>query len=66
LYLYLRGENKKGVKILSMEDGTLITEIKMLHTNPICQILLSHDNYSIVTAGMDKKVKVWSNVNYEL
>jgi hypothetical protein len=34
LFLYMR-EQKKGIKVLSLEDGTKIGEVKNIHTNPI-------------------------------
>lgn len=35
LYLYLRTNNKKGVKIISLEDGSSVSEIPLMHTNAI-------------------------------
>jgi WD40 repeat protein len=38
-------------------------EIKIIHTNPILQILVTKDGKYIVTSGKDKKIKVydWNN-----
>ena len=43
MVLYLRSDNRKGVKIISLQDGALVGEIKNLHTNPILQILVTKD-----------------------
>ena len=67
-YIFLRHDSKKGVKLLSLEDGSKLSDIKFLHTNPILQILVTKDGKYIITCGRDKKIKVydWNNeINYK-
>jgi len=61
--LYLRSDNRKGVKIISLQDGAQVGEIKNLHTNPILQILVTKDQKTIITCGRDKKVKAYDWIN---
>lgn len=44
--LFIRGCYRKGVKILSFDDGVLIDEIPKIHTKPILQILIKYDKVS--------------------
>jgi hypothetical protein len=62
-YIYLRHDSKKGIKLHSVEDGSKLGEVKLMHTNPILQILVTKDGKYIVTSGKDKKIKVydWNN-----
>lgn len=62
-FLFLRNDNKKGVKILSLEDGSRVGEIKNIHKGPIKQIIVSKDNRYVITTANDKKVKVYDWVN---
>ena len=62
----MREDKKKGIKILSLEDGNKIGEIKSIHTNPILQILVTKDNKYIITCAKDKKVKIYDWVNERL
>jgi WD40 repeat protein len=41
--LFIRGCYRKGVKILSFDDGVLIDEIPKMHTKSILQILIKYD-----------------------
>ena len=34
-YIYLRHDSKKGIKLMSLEDGSKLGEVKVLHTNPV-------------------------------
>ena len=58
-YVFTRSSDKKGVKLLFLEDGTKVDEAKNIHNNPILQILVTNDNRYIITSGKDKKVKVY-------
>jgi hypothetical protein len=49
----LRHEGKKGIKIISTEDGTKIKNIKGIHKARILNILISKDDRYIITAGKD-------------
>ena len=55
----MRSDNKRGIKVLLLENGTLIDEIKQIHTNPILQIIVMNDNRNIITCAKDKKIKVY-------
>lgn len=55
----MRSNNKKGVKILFIEDGTKIDEIPNIHKNSILQLLVTNDNRFIITCGRDKKIKIY-------
>lgn len=41
--LFIRGCYRKGVKILSFDDGVQIDEIPKMHTKSILQILVKYD-----------------------
>ena len=41
--MFIRGCNRKGVEILSFDDGVKIDEIPKMHNNSITQIILKYD-----------------------
>ncbi len=45
LMLYMRNDSKKGVKVISIQDGVEVHDIKTIHTNPILNILLTKDGH---------------------
>jgi WD40 repeat protein len=61
--LFIRGCYRKGVRILSFDDGVQIDEIPKMHTKSILQILIMYDKTSkqqhLITCSKDKKIKVW-------
>jgi len=59
-------EQRKGVKVMSIEDGTVISRKTKIHNNPILQILMTNDNKQIITCSKDKKVKVFDWVRQEI
>lgn len=63
LYLYMRSDNKKGVKIFSLEDGTKVSENNSIHNNPMLNLIIMKDNKHIISGGKDKKVKIYNWVN---
>jgi hypothetical protein len=44
--LFIRGSFRKGISILSLEDGVKIDEIPKMHTKSILQILVKYDKKS--------------------
>jgi hypothetical protein len=44
--LFIRGCYRKGICILSLEDGVQIDEIPKMHTKSILQILVKYDKKS--------------------
>ena len=64
--LFIRNKSKKGIKIVSLEDGTSLGETSQIHANPIMDFLICKDGATIISAGKDKKIKVWNWVNDKL
>ena len=68
--LFIRGCYRKGVKILSFDDGTVIDEIPKMHNKPILQIIIKYDRETkqqqMITCSKDKKIKVWDWMNKTL
>ena len=58
-FLALRSDDQKGIKFISLLDGTLISEIKECHKRPITCLLFIDDN-TILTSSRDKKVCCWN------
>lgn len=65
--MFIRGCYKKGVQILSFDDGVKIDEMEKMHNNSILQIILKYDKnlreQTLITCSKDKKVKVWDWMN---
>ena len=61
--LVLRSENYRGINIFTLEDGTLISKIENMHSKAILSICLLDDMKRLITAGKDKKIKVWNVSN---
>lgn len=59
LNIFARGENNKGVIMYSLFDGSVITQMSAMHTNYIFQFLVTRDKKTVITAGKDKKIKIW-------
>jgi WD40 repeat protein len=57
--LIMRKENMKGVNILSLEDGTILSSIENMHTKAIMDFCILDDMNTLISAGRDKKIKVW-------
>lgn len=57
-YLFMRSDDKKGVKILFLEDGTKVDQTSLIHKGSIFQIVVLRERY-IITSSRDKKVKVY-------
>src|SRR5258708_3571175 len=57
LVLFLR-EERTGVKMISLTDGTYMGSILQIHKNPILCILATKDKKCLITSGRDKKIKV--------
>lgn len=51
-------EEKKGIKVLSCEDGSLVVNIPKVHKNPILHINVSRSTKWVVTCGRDKRAIV--------
>ena len=51
------------VKIYSLEDGGLINYIDKMHSKPILSLCILDDMKTLISAGKDKKIKVWNIVN---
>jgi hypothetical protein len=47
-----------------LEDGALISKIEKMHIRPILTICLLDDMKTLISAGKDRKIKVWSIANY--
>ena len=41
--LILRSDDSKGVKIISLEDGNIKSEVEKLHQKPISKMILMND-----------------------
>ena len=63
--LILRSEDYKGVNIFTLEDGALISKIEKMHIKPILSICLLYDMKTLISAGKDRKIKVWNIANYQ-
>jgi WD40 repeat protein len=59
LNIFARGENNKGITMYSLFDGAVVTNMTKMHTNYIETFLVTNDSNTIVTAGKDKKIKIW-------
>lgn len=57
--LIIRKENMQGVNILSLEDGTVLSSIDQMHTKAILDFCILDDMNTLISAGRDKKIKVW-------
>ena len=53
----MRDEKRTGIKIVSLEDGSVITKMPELHKKSIYNVLVSNDYKTLITAGKDKVVK---------
>jgi hypothetical protein len=62
--LILRSEDFKGINIFTLEDGALISKIEKMHSKAIISLCLLDDMKTLISAGKDKKIKVWNIVNY--
>ena len=58
--LFIRGRDKKKIAQHSLQDGQVITESKQLHTNYIKTFLITKDEKKLITAGIDRKIKIWN------
>ena len=58
--IYVRDENKTGVKVYSVEDGNPIIHFEDIHTKPIYTIRVLADSDTMLTGGRDKCVKCLS------
>lgn len=54
----LRDEKRTGVKIFSLDDGSMVAHLPELHKKAIYNIQVMQDNKTIVTGGKDKVLKV--------
>jgi len=52
----MRDEKRTGIKIVSLEDGSVITKMPELHKKSIYNVLVSNDYKTLITAGKDKIV----------
>ena len=57
-YLILRDDERKGIKIISLENGFNILNMNNIHERPISTIHVMNDNQTVVTGGNDKFIKV--------
>jgi WD40 repeat protein len=61
--MFIRSCFRKGVKILTFDDGQQIEKIPNMHTKPILQLLIKYDKVKrrqhLITCAKDNKVKVW-------
>ena len=68
--MFIRSCLKKGVKVLSFDDGVKIDEIPKMHNNSILQILIRYEKakkqQTLITCAKDKKIKVWDWINKKL
>jgi WD40 repeat protein len=62
--LILRSEDFRGINIYTLEDGALISKIEKMHSKAIISICLLDDMKTLISAGKDKKIKVWNIANY--
>ncbi len=62
--MILRSEDFKGINIFTLEDGALISKIEKMHSKAIISLCLLDDMKTLISAGKDKKIKVWNIVNY--
>lgn len=64
--LYVRSDNKRGVKLISLQDDVKIGETKQIHSNPILQIKPFAFKKQLLTCGKDRKIKVYDLISEEV
>ena len=68
--MFIRSCFRKGVKVLSFDDGVKIDEIPKMHNNAILQILIKYNKkkkqQTLITCAKDKKIKIWDWMNKRL
>ncbi len=61
--MILRSEDYKGINIYTLEDGALISKIEKMHSKAILSLCLLDDMKTLISAGKDKKIKIWNIAN---
>ena len=54
--MIVRDNNRTGLKILSLEDGQIISQKSYMHEKSIMNFLIMSDNQTVITCGKDKQV----------
>ena len=62
--MIVRSEDYRGINIYTLEDGALISKIEKMHSKAILSLCLLDDMKTLISAGKDKKIKVWNIANY--
>lgn len=48
----------------SLYDGTVVASMKNMHTQYIFSLLVTRNSKIVITAGKDKKIKIWDWIKY--
>jgi WD40 repeat protein len=64
--LIARSDNKKGLKIISLEDGSMMQETKQIHKKPITKISLLADQKTVVTSSKDRSVCAYDFISHSI
>jgi len=57
-----RSDNKRGVKVVSLEDGSVVLESAQLHKKPILKLGLMTDQNTVVTVSKDRNVVAYDYI----
>ena len=52
----MRSDDRKGAKIVSLEDCQIVNSIKKIHSRPLLELFLAYRNNYLITVGVDKKL----------
>lgn len=55
-FLIARSDDRKGVKIVSLEDCQVVQVIEKIHSRPILELFLAYGNNHLISVGVDKKL----------
>ena len=55
-FVVMRSDDRKGAKIVSLEDCQIANSIKKIHSRPLLQLFLAHRNNYLISVGVDKKL----------
>jgi len=52
----MRSDDRKGIKIVSLEDCQIVNSIKKIHARPLLQLFLADRTKYLISVGADKKL----------
>lgn len=62
LTVILRSDDKKGLKIVSLEDGSVVLESAQIHKKPIIKLGLMADQTTVVSVSKDRNVVAYDYI----